>query len=363
MNLRIMRGLMIAGAFFVAFGELSGLRAEGLEEEILALNAKYGADSVTRTVARLNPSAAAAAEATEVDTRDAVIIREKAKQRFGGFLIRRSYTDVISQGEDPSITGSTGTRPAEFAYSHDFLGDHDLWSVHVAVIRPVEVWAGPPLTGILSPTRFVLVPSLGFDRVNSTDPKAKEVDSIAARLGLYAQFTGGPPGLRLIEVRGFGTYQTTSHFGGSIVAGEFDLEATTDLPGDHRYSRILGNGSGKPGLEGSSVEARWRLYLHSEVGDSYGRQMTKGGDDSFFRFGPVADLSLDPLFHPRLNANLHYAYLAGTTGSPSHNLTVGLHWVLDKEKIWTLSATYENGETPIIQQAVESFSFSVGVKL
>jgi hypothetical protein len=362
MNLRIIRGLIIAGASFVALGALSGLRAEGLEEEILALNAKYGAESVARTVARLNPPAAAAAEATAVDTRDAVIIREKAQQRFGGFLIRRSYSDVLSEPEDPSITNSAGTRPAEFAYSHDFLGDSDLWSVHAAVIRPIKVWEGAPLTGVLSPTRFVLVPSIGIDRVNSTDPKAKEVDSIASRLGVYAQFTGGPPGLRLLEVRGFGTYQSTSHFGGSIVAGEFDLEATTDLPGDHRYSRIIGNGTGKRGLEGSLVEAKWRLYLHSEAGNSFG-QMTKGEGDSFFRFGPVADLSLDPLFHPRLNANIHYAYLAGTTGSPSHNFTAGLHWVFDKERIWTLSATYEDGETPIIQEAVKSFSFSLGVKL
>jgi hypothetical protein len=355
--------LFVLGTFFVGFGLISSIRAENLEEDIRALNAKYGAESVARTVARLSPSAAAAAEvAPGVNTRDAIITREKAKQRFGGFLIRRSYTDVISGREDPSITSSTGTRPAEFAYSHDFLGDNDLWSVHVAVIRPVEVWAGAPLTGILSPTRFVLVPSIGIDRVNSTDPKAKEVDSIASRLGLYAQFTGGPPGLRLLEVRGFGTYQTTSHFGGSIVAAEFDLEATTDLPGDHRYSRIIANGSGKAGLDGSLVEAKWRLYLHSEVGDSFG-QLTKDGGDTFFRFGPVADLSLDPFFHSRLNANIHYAYLAGTTGSPSHNFTVGLHWELDREKIWTLSATYEDGETPIIEQAVQSFSFSLGVKL
>jgi hypothetical protein len=365
-SLAVAKLTVLAGLFVFCMGMVPNLCAQGLEEEIRALNEKYGADSVARTVARLNHSAAAAAEvAPGVDTSDAVR-RENAKRRFGGFLIRRSYTDVTSD-EDPSVgmTGSKGTRPAEFAYSHDFQGDNDQWSVHVAVIRPFEIWNGKPLTGIFSPTQFVLVPSVGIDRVNSTDPTVKEVDSIAFRLGLFSQFTGGPPGLRLFEARAFGTYQTTSHFGGSIVAGEFDLEPTTDLPGDHRYTRIISNGTANQKVEGSLIEAKWRVYLHGEVGDAFGRQMSKGGNDNFFRLGPVAELSLDPFFHPRLNANIHYAFLAGINGSPSesHNFTIGLNWVLDSEKIWTLSATYEDGVTPIVDQAVQSFALSIGVKL
>jgi hypothetical protein len=102
-----------------------------------------------------------------------------------------------------------------------------------------------------------------------------------------------------------------------------------------------------------------------EAGNAYGRQVSRTGGDSFLRLGPVIDLSLDPFFHPRLSANVHYAYLAGINGSPneSHDFTVGLHWVLDSERIWTLSATYEEGDMPIIQQPIQSFSLSIGVRL
>jgi hypothetical protein len=361
---RLNRGV----ALLLPLALLFACRAAGqdLEAEIRALNAKYGADSVARAVKRLSPTAVAAADAIPASETEGAVKKEQAKRKFGGFLIRRSSSDVTSE-EDPSIgmTGSKGTRPAEFSYNHNFNGGTDEWAVHMALIRPIEIWKEQPLVGIFSPTQFLLVPSVGVDRVNSSDPKAKEVDSLAARLGLFAQFTGGPPGLRVLEARGFGTYQTSSHFGGSIVAGEFDLEPTTDLPGDHRYSRIIGNGSGRSKEEGSLVEAKWRVYFHAEAGNAYGRQINKIGGDSFLRLGPVVDLSLDPFFHPRLNANVHYAYLAGINGSPSesHNFTVGLHWVLDSEKIWTLSATYEDGETPIVEQPVQSFSLSVGVKL
>ena len=361
----------------VTFGQTA------LDRDLNELYKKYTRDSVVRKVERDNPKATEAAAKTKVPA-DALANVEPTEQNgfvlFDGqpfqLLLRRSYSDVTS-GEDPSAKEAKESvrqgEAAQFSYSHDYLAGANQWSAVAAVIAPIELYRnrGAASQSGLALQVFDLVPSVSLNRVTNDKNTSKEVDDLTFRAGVFSQWLGILGPVRLLNLSGYATYATNSELrDGGIVAGEIDLEPLTNLPGNRTFYRLAENGSGKEGRAGSLIEYHWKAYLHTEFGGHAGGSTSaasQNGDNDFFRIGPVLSLQLDPLCFQRMNASISYTYLAGATGNPtdSHHLLAKLGFILDRTPDtdhWTLNATYEDGDTPLVETRVRTFLLSLGIK-
>ena len=342
-----------------------------LDAQLNALVEKYGADSVARALQRKNPGAVESAKNTDVGKGAVSPEPEKKDNGFYGFLIRKSYSDVTSD-EDPTVASPRASYekadPAMFSYTHDYQAHSDAWAAIGTLLRPFQVQLdGAPSSDNMVLDKISFVPSITLDRETNNKDATKNVDSIIARAGLFGEIAGGPRPLRLMDFRLYATYATNSRFKGGIVAGEFDWEPTTSIPGNRTFYRLARNGSGEKGRPGSLVELHWRLFVHSEFGTNVDGNLAANQSDNFFRVGPVFGLKLDPFFLPRLSASVDYSYLAGVSGKPSdsHNLSSTLSYILDKDpetQHWTINATYEDGDTPLVKQKVQTLLLSLGVK-
>jgi len=157
---------------------------------------------------------------------------------------------------------------------------------------------------------------------------------------------------------------------GGIIAGEVDLEPLTNLPGNRTFYRLLGQPGGGE-RETAILELKWRGRLHSEFGAH--TASSAPGDEDFFRVGPSFTLTLDPFFLQRLTASVDYGYLVGFGGGPanSHHLLAKVGLVLDRldrlnrvpeTSHLTLNATYEDGDTPLVESRVRTFLVTLGIK-
>jgi hypothetical protein len=353
-----------------------------LDRDLDALYKKYSRDSVVKKVERDNPKATEAAAETKVPADALAKVEPPPKSGFVLFaaqpfqlLLRRSYSDVTS-GEDPSAQEAQESvrqaEAAQFSYSHDYLAGANQWSAVAAIIAPIELYRnhGAASQSGLALQVCDLVPSVSLNRVTNDMNASNEVDELTFRAGAFSQWLGILGPLRLLNLSGYATYATNSRLhNGGIIAGEIDLEPITNLPGNRTFTRLAENGSGKETRAGSLIEYHWKAYLHSEFGGHVRSSTTSGqsGSDDFFRVGPVLSLQLDPLFFQRMNASVSYSYLAGAAGSPtdSHHLLAKLGFILDRTPDtdhWTLNATYEDGDTPLVQTRVRTFLLSLGIK-
>jgi hypothetical protein len=374
-------GGTIALLYLTVASATTALAQSNLDAELKALYEKYGRDSVVRKVERDNPKAADAAPKSKAPE-DAAAAKDSEGEK-GGFrlskqqrfplLFRRSYSDVTA-GEDPSAPDPKSLREAEaaqFSYSHDYLAQSDQWSIAAAVIMPMELINNndqPASQEGLELQILDFVPSVSLNRITNNKDATKEVDELTFRAGLFSKWLGIVGPLRLLKLSAYATYATNSGFhDGGIVAGEVDLEPITTLPGNRTFYRLAKNGTGKEGRAGSLIEYHWRTYLHSEFGGHVGDAPGQVNEEDFFRVGPVLSLQLDPFFLQRTNASISYTYLAGLSGGPasSHHLLAKLGVILDRTPDtdhWTLNATYEDGDTPLVKNHVRTFLLSLGIK-
>ncbi len=362
--------LCLIFGFILGFFSSTSFGQDDLELEIQRLVAKYGADSVARALQRQKSKPIKSEEKTPAAT--PITAASKPEQNgFYGFLVRRSYSDVTS-AEDPSIENGRGSYeeagPAQFSYTHDFLTQSNQWAAVGSVIRPFHFdLDGAPSSKAMVLDSISFVPSISFNRVNNDTNQANNVDSLIFRAGLFGEVAGGPRPLRLMDFRLYATYATNFHLDNGIVAGEFDWEPTTSLPGNRTFRRVFRNDSKAEGRAGSLLEFHWRFFIHSEFGGQVGSGLPASPTQDFFRVGPVLELKIDPLFLQRLTGSLNYNYLAGVAGTPaqSHHFLAGLSFILDadpKTQHWTLNATYEDGDTPLVGQNIQTFLLSLGVK-
>lgn len=366
-------GLLLAAACL--FPAWCSVAQASLDDDLQTLYAKYGKDSVVRKVARDNPPPSS----SETVGPDALTSKNEqvdvtGLHLFSGqpfrLLIRRTYGEVTAT-EDPSISDPKAfskTEGAQFAYSHDYLVHSDQWSVIAAIITPFELarrtGEPAPYEG-LKLQLLEFVPSISLNRVTNDVDSTKEVDELLFRAGLFSQWLGAVGPIRLLNLSGYATYarDTGFHHGG-IIAGEVDLEPITNLPGNRTFYRLIGEPNDKD-RKHAILEFFWRARLHSEFG---AHTATSGpADDDFFRIGPTVGLKLDPFFLQRLNASLDYSYLVGVAGhvNNSHHLLAKIGFILDSSPEtdhWTLNATYEDGDTPLVQNRVRTFLLSLGVK-
>lgn len=372
----------LAAAILVAlswFG-LSRSASASLEDELQALYAKYGRDSVVGKVARDNPAKNPSAQTAPTDGALAPVesdqdSKTKGLQLFSRqpfkLLIRRTYNEVTSDEDrtasSPKDSDRT-TEGAQFAYSHDYLKHGDQWSAIASVIASFELidrYDQPATQHGLELTLFQFVPSVSLNRVTNDFDSSNHVDELTLRAGVFAQWLGIAGPIRLLNFMGNGTYVRDSGFHrGGIIAGEVDLEPLTNLPGNRTFYRVLGQ-SGDAKRETAVLELKWRGRLHSEFG---AHTASSGPDDeAFFRVGPSVTLTLDPFFLQRLTASIDYGYLVGFGGGPanSHHLLAKVGLILDRvpeTSHLTLNATYEDGDTPLVENRVRTFLVTLGIK-
>ena len=348
--------------------------AEDLPAALKNLIDKYGAESVARELQRQEPKAETEAAKTKIPA-DAVAPESKQSDTLFGFLVRRSFSDVTSE-DDPSVANAADSRdkarPAQFSYTRDYFTDSNEWSAVAAVIRPFKLYSNPQDSNnaphgdhmVLDAVNFV--PSISLDRETNSKDHTKDVDSLIFRAGMFSQVSGGP--LRLMDFRGYATYATNTHINGGIIAGEVEWEPTTSIPGNRAfYNLIAPEGPSDRTIRKNAVLAfRWRGYLHSEFGGHSGAAFGQKGANDFVRVGLMVEFTLDPLFSQHLTASVNYGYLEGIRASPanSHHLVANLGLILDslESRHWTLNASYENGESPLVEQPVKQFVLSLGVK-
>jgi hypothetical protein len=348
--------------------------AEDLTAALKNLIDKYGAQSVARELQRQEPKAETEAAKTKIPA-DAFASESKKQDTFYGFLIRRSYSDVTSE-DDPSVASPADSRdkarPAQFSYTRDYLTDSNEWSAVAAIIRQFKLYSNPQDPNnaphrdhiVLEAVNFV--PSISLDRETNSKDHTKDVDSLIFRAGMFSEFSGGP--LRLMDFRAYASYATNTHINGGIIAGEVEWEPTTSIPGNQAfYNLIAPEGPKERTIRQNAVLAfRWRGYLHSEFGGQNGAAFEQKGANDFVRVGPMVEFTLDPLFSQHLTASVTYGYLEGISGSPanSHHLVANLGLILDnlETRHWTLNASYEDGESPLVAEPVKQFVLSLGVK-
>lgn len=346
----------------------------GLSAELERLTKKYGAESVARALERQSPQAVAVAKKDVRVPEDAIASPKKENPGFGGFLIRRTYSDVTS-AEDASVNGPAASYEkalgAEFSYTRDYLSNSTEWAAVASVIRPIKLYSLDDTNNDRPSEKMVLnslhlVPSISLHRVSNRKNPANDVDSLIFRTGLFAETAGGPGPLSLMVFRLSASYASNTHLDDGIVAGELDWEPLTTIPGNLAPARLIKNGTGEKGKDGSLIEYLWRFYLHSEGGSDQ-RDTPISGSRDFFRAGPNVELTLDPFFSSRLSASVRYGYLYGFAGEPreSHHFLANLAWKLgpktDPDHL-TLNATYEDGDIPLVQEKVKTFLLSLGIK-
>ncbi len=362
---------------------------EGLDSDLQKLIDKYGANSVAQKLQGKISKAGAKATHTKVPD-DAVAAENKKKEPEGLFLdrahkhpiyLRRSYDEAPAPQSSGSSKQSAGedthSIPADaaiFSYSYDYLTHSNQWSAIGSLIVPINLWSSskPAATHGLELDQFDFLPSVSINRITNSRDKSKEVDELTFRAGFSADWVGSAWILNMLKLTGYATYVTNTNGDNGIIAGEFDLEPITDLYGNAARYQIKAIDDSKKDKSRSNtlIGFHWRAYLHTEFGGNTGSAFNKPSQTNtgeFFRVGPVVKLQLDPLFLQRMNASVKYSYLAGISGQPtaSHYFSANIGYILDSNpdtQHWTLNASYDDGDTPLVKERVRLFVLSLGVK-
>jgi hypothetical protein len=286
---------------------------------------------------------------------------EDAKTKFGSpattgkfldhFLIRASYEDATA-AEDQTLAKAADSfksaNPGIVSFARNYLSNSNQWIMKASILYPFTYPAGSPLH---------FVPSVSLDREfnNRTD---REVDSLIFRIGAYSDFNTGPWNH---SFRLYGDYATDFEFRTSIPAAELDYEPTLGRYGDGVFYDLLHWRDNSPMLS-----MRYSGYLHQEYGvvSSSGGKPQLAGTTDFYRLGPAFKLALNPFFYERLSVLGTYEYLYGAEGNPtySHDFKVQANFNIDPQGHYTLNASYEDGSTPIVKDAIQTFLIGFGFK-
>jgi len=302
--------------------------------------------------------------------------------------IRRSWRDVLYD-EDQSFGDGTkkalsDLQGALFSYTHDAEAGSDTWSSQGAIILPYTYRIPTDINkpASFSLRQFAFAPSVTVNRVDTnTDPK-DEADSVLYRLGAYFDLYG-VAGLDQsdrdvlgygLQVRGAGVYVTNTGHDAGLAGFEADFE-----PRFHYGNPALGykvNIWEKTPVradykDNTYLEGQLRLWLHTEGGhvqDTIPSWVNV--DDSFFRLGPTAQLSLTAPVLPGercLSFTALYSYLAPVSGPSDHasyfraTLSLDLLRNVALNHRTGLAASYERGGLNFTKQDVDTFTLGLSV--
>lgn len=285
---------------------------------------------------------------------------EDTKAFKAKILIRSDFNDVLP-GEDLTSKDPKAARNkltgALFSYSRDFQNNEDSWSAKGAIIFPLLWKTFEPYTlenGAW--TKYGLIPSISFDRVTNDKDESKEVNSLIFRVGAFAEYGGGSF-TDYQQLRVFATYGTDFDFRSRTPAAELEWEPVKS------FGEKFGIGMIRPVKE-DVFAYRLRTFFHAEYGEVQKAGGKVGVDETtFFRAGPVFELTLDPFFSDRMSCTISYSYYFPFSGPRDHNynLKVEPQLFLDEAKHFTLKASYERGGLDLTEEFVNTFSMGIGV--
>jgi hypothetical protein len=316
-------------------------------------------------------------------------VQEKLQRGFRSPRIRRSWRDVLYD-EDQSLGDGakkalSDLEGALFSYTHDAEAGSDTWSSQGAIILPytyrIPTDVNKPASFTLR--QFAFAPSVTVNRVDTNADPKDEADSVLYRLGAYFDFFG-VAGLDQsdgdllgygLQVRAAGVYATNTGHDAGLAGFEADFE-----PRFHYGNSALGykvnifekkNPARADSKDNTYLEGQLRLWLHTEGG---GEQDTAPGwvnvNDSFFRLGPTAQLSLTAPVLPgerSLSFTALYSYLAAVSGPSDHasyfraTLSLDLLRNVELNHRAGIAASYERGGLNFTKQDVDTLTLGLSV--
>ena len=305
------------------------------------------------------------------------------------FKLRQSYTDVLSS-EDPSQT-ATGSSPkkvddlkgATVSYTRDFDTSSDIWVAQAAVLVPIVfTTAYTPNSTEGGWISYGFVPSVTINRVSGVNKQTmaaaasntKDVDQLAARLGIFGKY--GTPGdiFDTITVRGFATEATDTGFRSNVPAGQLEVEPQFHFSEKVQVGYLVnllpktpGEIPGKTDFSDNSYFAyQLRFRMHFDGGDIVDAGKTGAPEKMFARIGPIVELRLAPLIFHHLSLTVTDQYLATLAGQDDHDnlFTVSAEYkIYDNQATQqsiSLKALYTRGGIDLTKQDVKSFQLGLG---
>ena len=283
---------------------------------------------------------------------------------LAGFQIRHSFNTDLSATTDVGDPTSPSTQAnkddfakgALFSYTHDFGGHNNTWTADGAILRPINLLdvkkgQAPPGQEIYW-SKVDLVPSVTFDKLNTTNSKTAKVDSLVFRTGAVADLFGGPVA-DIMQFRGYVDDGTDFELKSQVFATELEWEPILHSIGLGQYQQC----------GPVPVFYATRFYLHSEYTDTFdtgGKKNLQLGSAS--RFGPRLELDLEPEFLRNLTFSAFYAYDLGLTGNIGESRYYSLALNYNITANFGLAAQYTYGQIPIARDKSDNVNVGLTVK-
>lgn len=289
------------------------------------------------------------------------------------FKLRRTFDDFTE-------ADSNVAKGAQISYIRDFNAKSDQWAFHGIVGYS---WSQKKNTNIggtpegvranLDPNRDRgvverwIMPSVQWDKVNTSPGDADEIDSLIFRLTTGLKVAAKNRKERLFDGLRFdlsASYATDSNAERGVLGGELDVKPFKD--------QWDGLGVGLNGAFKSVGIFRLRpeLAFHAEGGavlDDAGRPGLID-QQNFMRLGAMVGISVrfEQRFHwlrgLLLHAGLQYYADITNSGSDADLFSASADWALDDNGRYTLTALYRNGRSPFVVERDNRLTLGVGLK-
>jgi hypothetical protein len=298
------------------------------------------------------------------------LMPQKKSADLFGFLIRATYQDLTAI-EDPTLpkaaVSTQAANPAVASFFRSYLTSSNQWTLKAALFRPINISSN------FSGGLLYLVPSASVDEEFNNENSSNSVDSLIFRLGSIYSYLGDSTDFNFGTFRISGDYATDTSFKSLVAAAEGDWEPDLAFfnsrgifPGNEVYNPLFGIESKYCPL------IRWTIDLHTEYGYTVktGNKPQLAGDPSSLRIGPIPTLSIVPfpaistLQLQKFQISFSYEYLRTIIGQPTdcHDFTIQGKYPLWGSDNISLSVAYEDGDTPIVKDRIQSLTVGVGIK-
>ena len=260
-----------------------------------------------------------------------------------GILIRDSPENLDIAQEPQS---QAKAKSATIALARNIAADKTTLTLKGAIMRPVRFGSNPD---------FQLYPSLQINRVRNKPESAKDVDTLAIRIGMSKKVSLSKTGpVEDLYLRLNPTYTTDSHFNSDIRSIELQVEPVA-----------IGYAIGKSKRLGP-IDFRLLPMVHYE----YGRVFDNGDeaelveDDTISRLGTKLELQIWPVHSDRLSAVIKYEYLATVSGNQRDRriFQMTMSYAIDKAQHYSIQLKYANGDTSVKLEDEEAWFVGFGVR-
>lgn len=300
----------------------------------------------------------------------------------GGYFVLRKKVDDFSMGDALNLKNKKiyqesfkGADGAKISFKHNAKKNSDTWNFDASLLYIFPDMHEKNSDGkkpYFSSWYDALALTLNREDTNSGDT----TDSMIFR-GFREGYLDNWNFLGFDQhlLRASLVYATDTHFRASIPAIELDWSPLKSSNGN--YGGFGFNEGRHIPRTNNSIMWAWDFTLHAETGYIIDEGRTNLNDDEFFaRIGPRIGLSLwfDEEYIAKLNRHwsflnrltwkTEWGYLYGLAGEPNNSelLDSTLSITLDELKRYSLEVQYKKGDTPLLDEDVESWNVGFGIK-